>query len=62
MGRIKTKMIKAKTRDFLERYGDRFGTSFEENKKVLQEVAEVPSKKIRNAIAGYIVRLKKKED
>lgn len=62
MGRIKTKMIKAKTRDFLERYGDRFGNSFEENKKVLQEVAEVPSKKIRNAIAGYIVRLKKKED
>ncbi len=61
MGRIKTKLIKAKTREFMERYPDKYSASFEENKKSLGELAEIPSKKIRNAMAGYLVR-KRKED
>jgi len=61
MGRIKTKLIKAKTREILEKHGDKFTTDFSKNKEILSEVAIIHSKKMRNAIAGYIVRKKKGE-
>lgn len=61
MGRIKTKQIKAKTREFLDTYGERFGPSFEENKKTVNELSNTRSKKMRNAIAGYLVRKKKEQ-
>lgn len=59
MGRIKTKLIKAKTRDILEANPDTFGKDFNENKEKLVGVAEFRSKKMRNAIAGYLVRKQK---
>ena len=43
----------------MEEYGDHFTDDFEENKKVLNKIVDV-NKKIRNKIAGEIVRLKKK--
>ncbi len=59
MGRIKTQLVKSTTEDIMEKYGDRFSDDFEENKETLMEVADLPSKKIRNVIAGYITRLQK---
>lgn len=44
----------------LEQYGDKFTTNFEYNKKVLKEILTIPSKKIRNILAGYIAELKSK--
>ncbi|MBN1275321.1 30S ribosomal protein S17e [Candidatus Woesearchaeota archaeon] len=61
MGRIKTKLIKAKTRDLLEANPDAFTGDFGENKAKLAEVAVIRSKKMRNAIAGYLARKRKKE-
>jgi small subunit ribosomal protein S17e len=61
MGRIKTKLVKAKTHKIIEKHSDKLGTNFEENKKILNEETEIPSKKIRNIIAGYATRLKKAE-
>lgn len=61
MGRIKTKQIKAKTRDFLESNPEDFTTDFEKNKEQLKQIAEFRSKKMRNAVAGYMVRKKKAE-
>ena len=61
MGRIKTKLIKAKTRDLLEANPETFTTNFEENKQKLAETAVIRSKKMRNAIAGYLVRKKQQE-
>ncbi|MCX8146956.1 MAG: 30S ribosomal protein S17e [Candidatus Woesearchaeota archaeon] len=61
MGRIKTKLIKRKTYELLEKHGNELTTDFEKNKKLIVEFMEFPSKKIRNIIAGYITRLKKKE-
>jgi len=61
MGRIKTTLIKRITKKLIEEYGERFKDNFEENKKLVQEFADVPSKKLRNIIAGYITRLKKKQ-
>ena len=59
MGRIKPKILKIFTKEMLEKHGDKFDTDFEKNKEVLMKYADVPSKKLRNVIAGYAARLKK---
>ncbi|HIQ49841.1 MAG TPA: 30S ribosomal protein S17e [Nanoarchaeota archaeon] len=61
MGRIKTTMIKNLGKKLLKKYPDKFTTDFEHNKKVLKELGIFESKKIRNKVAGYIVRLKKRQ-
>ncbi|VVB80446.1 30S ribosomal protein S17e [uncultured archaeon] len=57
MGRIKTKPIKRASRQLVEKSTDLFTESFDQNKKALGNT--MPSKKVRNMIAGYIARLKK---
>ena len=57
MGRIKSKLIKRTGKGLLEG-NDRFSDKFDDNKNLLRGVIE--SKKLRNQIAGYIARLKKK--
>lgn len=61
MGRIKTMLIKRTANSLLAKYPERFKDNFEENKKLVEGVAEIPSKKLRNVIAGYITRLVKKQ-
>lgn len=60
MGRIKTTFIKRKTKELLNAFEERFTTNFEENKKLVAQLTTVSSKKLRNIIAGYLTRLKKK--
>ncbi len=60
MGRIKTAFVKRVSKQLLEKYKDRFKETFEENKKIVNELVEYPSKKIKNQIAGYITRKIKK--
>lgn len=62
MGRIKTQLIKRKTHEILDKFGDKFTEDYKENKKILDGVADIPSKKMRNVVAGYLTRLKKKEE
>jgi len=57
MGRIKSTLIKRTSRKLLENSDESFGKTFEENKKSLGST--LPSKRMRNSIAGYITRLKK---
>ncbi|MBU1204226.1 MAG: 30S ribosomal protein S17e [Nanoarchaeota archaeon] len=59
MGRIKTAMTKRVSNKLLEEKGDKFKDNFEDNKKVVDELLDVESKKIRNVVAGYITRLVK---
>ena len=40
---------------------DKFGTDFRENKKVLNEIAIVRSKGLKNEIAGYITTYLRRE-
>ena len=54
MGRIKSTMIKKATRQLLKS-DISFSTEFDFNKKLLKDT--MPSKKIRNKVAGYIARL-----
>jgi len=58
MGKIKTRLIKRTSKALLKEDVD-FSENFAENKKALGR--EMPSKKVRNQIAGYIARLKKQE-
>ena len=62
MGRIKTRTIKAASRDLYEKHGEELTTDFQKNKKVVDERLNTSSKKLRNIVAGYTARLKKSED
>jgi small subunit ribosomal protein S17e len=62
MGRIKTQRIKKFSGEVLEKHGPELKDNFEDNKKILGEVADIKSKKLRNVIAGYVTRLVKNSD
>lgn len=62
MGRIKTMLIKRKTREIMAEHEKEFTEDFGKNKELVSKFAHVPSKKLRNIIAGYVTRLKKKPD
>ena len=45
----------------LDDYKDQFGGSFDDNKKILNDIATIRSKSLKNKIAGYITKLIKNE-
>ena len=53
-------LIKRVTNKLVTAHGDEFKTDFDENKLVVSKFADVPSKKLRNVIAGYATRLTKR--
>jgi len=57
MGRIKQAMVKKATIELLKSEDHQFNEDFDHNKKLLGHT--MPSKKIRNKIAGYLARLMK---
>ncbi len=60
MGRIKTQLIKRTTHELINKHGDKVLKTFDDNKKIVEKYTDVSSKKLRNVIAGYLTRLKKK--
>lgn len=58
MGKIKSKLIK-RSAETLMQEGIEFTEDFERNKKILGDT--MPSKKIRNQMAGFLARIKKQE-
>ncbi len=59
MGKIKSKMMR-KTSVTLTKEGLDFSKDFEKNKKILGNT--MPSKRLRNRIAGLISRMKRQEE
>ena len=59
MGKIKSKGIR-KAANHLLREEIEFTDSFEENKRLLGDT--MPSKKVRNQLAGLLTKIKKKEN
>ena len=57
MGRIKTQLIKRVSNELVNLHREELKESFEDNKVAVDKLADVPSKKLRNSIAGYITRL-----
>ncbi len=62
MGRIKTSLIKRITLDLFRKHGDKFKKTFEDNRELVGQFADISSKKQRNIIAGYITRLVKEQE
>lgn len=54
MGRIRTGFVKRAADKILKDNKDQFSSNFDKNKIKVTEFAEIPSKKLRNLIAGYI--------
>ena len=46
--------VKKLSTELLNRYPDKFNVDFQQNKKIIDEIAKVKSKELRNQIAGYI--------
>jgi len=46
--------VKKLSTELLNRYPDKFNVDFQQNKKIIGEIAKVKSKELRNQIAGYI--------
>ncbi len=59
MGKIKSKMMRRTSEILLREEGLEFSEDFEKNKKILGDT--MPSKKLRNRIAGLISRMKRQE-
>ncbi|NMR96615.1 40S ribosomal protein S17 [Vibrio parahaemolyticus] len=60
MGRVRTKTVKKSSRQVIERHYSRMTLDFHTNKKLLEEVAIIPSKRLRNKIAGFSTHLMKR--
>mmetsp|Transcript_7980 Transcript_7980/g.9148 ORF Transcript_7980/g.9148 Transcript_7980/m.9148 type:complete len:132 (-) Transcript_7980:969-1364(-) len=60
MGRVRTKTVKKSAKLMVEKYYSRLTLDFQTNKKVCDEIAILPSKRVRNKIAGFITRLMKR--
>lgn len=54
MGRVRNKMVKRAARQMIERYYSRLTFDFDSNKRMADEVATTPTKRVRNKIAGFV--------
>jgi small subunit ribosomal protein S17e len=57
LGKVRTEQVKRIARELLDRYEDKFTTDFETNKKLVDTLTNISSKKLRNRVAGYTARL-----
>merc|ERR1712228_717687 len=60
MGRVRTKTVKKAARVIIEKYYTKLTLDFHTNKRIIEEVALIPSKPLRNKIAGFITHLVKR--
>lgn len=62
MGKVRTTLVKRTARKLFTEHRDLFTRDFDHNKRVVSELIEYRSKKLRNQIAGYITHLVKIEE
>lgn len=60
MGRIKSVPVKNLGDEVLTSHADKFTADFEKNKKILDGIKKIKSKRTRNVVAGYITTQMKK--
>merc|ERR1712206_29504 len=59
-GRVRTKTVKKAAKVIIEKYYTKLNLDFHVNKRIIEEVALIPSKPLRNKIAGFITHLMKR--
>ena len=57
MGNVRSEKVKRIARELVRRNPGKFGADFVENKKLIESLVSIPSKRLRNTIAGYVTRL-----
>uniref|UniRef100_A0A6U0R3Q5 40S ribosomal protein S17 n=1 Tax=Eucampia antarctica TaxID=49252 RepID=A0A6U0R3Q5_9STRA len=57
---VRTKTVKRSARTIVEKYYPRLTLDFHTNKRIIDEVAILPSKRMRNKIAGFTTHLMKR--
>jgi small subunit ribosomal protein S17e len=57
---VRTKTVKKSARVIIEKYYSKLTHDFHTNKKITGEVAVIPSKRMRNKIAGFVTHLMKR--
>mmetsp|Transcript_21899 Transcript_21899/g.23865 ORF Transcript_21899/g.23865 Transcript_21899/m.23865 type:complete len:125 (+) Transcript_21899:33-407(+) len=57
---VRTKTVKKSARVIIEKYYSKLTLDFHTNKRITGEVAIIPSKRMRNKIAGFITHLMKR--
>lgn len=60
MGKIRTKTVKKAAKQIVETYYTKLSLDFQINKRVIDDIALIHSKRLRNQIAGYVTRLMKR--
>ena len=60
MGGVRTKTVKRAARNIIEKYYPLLTLDFHTNKRVVDEVAVIETKRLRNKIAGYLSHLMKR--
>merc|ERR1712216_356744 len=60
MGRVRNKTVKRASKKVIERYYQRLTLDFATNKRICDEVAMIPSKRLRNKIAGFTTHMMKR--
>ena len=60
MGRVRTKTVKRAARELIEKYYHKLTLDFHMNKKILDSVADVATKRLRNKVAGFTTHLMKR--
>lgn len=61
MGNIKTSFVKRVGKTIYDKHKEKFTTDYSKNKDIIKQLGNIPSKKMRNIVAGYITSLKKQE-
>jgi small subunit ribosomal protein S17e len=57
---VRTKTVKKSARTIVEKYYPRLTLDFHTNKRIIDEIAITPSKRMRNKIAGFTTHLMKR--
>merc|ERR1711907_221838 len=60
MGRVRTKTIKKAGRHLVLSYFQRLTNDYELNKRIVDEIAEIQTKRLRNKISGFATCLVKR--
>lgn len=57
MGKVRPEHVKRISKQLVERYPEKFTKDFENNKKLVEALTNINSKKLRNRVAGYTTQL-----
>jgi len=62
MGNIRPTYIKRVAIELVQRYPDQFTDDYQHNKRKVAELTDVRSVMMRNKIAGYVTRFRKRKE